>query len=158
MLKHLTASALAVAAVLALSGVVFAGAWEDGIAAYQRSDYPTALTLWQPLAERGDARAENNLGLLYEKGLGVVQDYAIAADWYRKAAAHAARWRKRTWRIWLQTDSLSATAKLGRRNPRASRPKILFCPAAYGGFRLPAVRASMRQSCWPAPIQSKRRE
>jgi tetratricopeptide (TPR) repeat protein len=84
MLKRLV-SAFVVA--VTLSGVAMAGSWEDGVAAYQRSDYATALRLWQPLAEAGDPRAENNLGLLYEKGLGVAANYEIVADWYRKAAA-----------------------------------------------------------------------
>ena len=57
--------AAAVVAVM-LAGAAIAGAWEDGVAAYQRGDYATALTLWQPLAERGDARAQNNLGVIYE--------------------------------------------------------------------------------------------
>jgi Domain of unknown function (DUF4893)/Sel1 repeat len=65
-----------------------AGPWEDGVAAYQRGEYATALKLWQPLAESGDPRAENNLGVLYEKGLGVSADPDRAAHWYRKAAAH----------------------------------------------------------------------
>jgi len=37
-------------------------------------------------AERGDPVAMFELGLCYEKGLGVLQDHAQAAQWYRKAA------------------------------------------------------------------------
>ncbi len=37
-------------------------------------------------AERGDADAQINLGVLYEKGDGVVQDYVEARNWYLKAA------------------------------------------------------------------------
>jgi TPR repeat protein len=37
-------------------------------------------------AERGDAKAQNNLGLLYDSGKGVPQDYAQAAVWFRRAA------------------------------------------------------------------------
>ena len=37
-------------------------------------------------AERGDANAQFNLGLMYEEGRGVAQDYAQAVAWYRKAA------------------------------------------------------------------------
>jgi TPR repeat protein len=33
----------------------FAGAFEDGAAAYQRQDYATAIRLFQPLADQGDA-------------------------------------------------------------------------------------------------------
>jgi hypothetical protein len=37
-------------------------------------------------ADRGDAKAQNNLGLMYDKGKGVPQDYAEAAWRYRLAA------------------------------------------------------------------------
>ena len=38
------------------------------------------------MAERGDAEAQNILGMMYVEGRGVPQDYAEAAKWYRKAA------------------------------------------------------------------------
>ena len=60
--------------------------FEDGLAAYERGDYATALQLWRPLADRGYARAQNNLGEMYRNGQGVPQDYAEAMRWYRKAA------------------------------------------------------------------------
>ena len=44
-----------------------AGAFEDALAAAQRGDYPTALRLWQPLAEQGHANAQYNLGVMYDK-------------------------------------------------------------------------------------------
>jgi uncharacterized protein len=50
------------------STVVFAGPLEDGQAAYNRGDYATALKLFRPLAEQGNADAQNNLGWLYERG------------------------------------------------------------------------------------------
>lgn len=37
-------------------------------------------------ANQGDAKAQFNLGLLYDHGRGVPQDSAEAAKWYRKAA------------------------------------------------------------------------
>ena len=37
-------------------------------------------------AEQGDAGAQNSLGILYYRGLGVPQDYAEAVKWHRKAA------------------------------------------------------------------------
>jgi TPR repeat protein len=37
-------------------------------------------------AESGDAEAQNNLGVMYYKGLGVPEDYAEAVKWYRLAA------------------------------------------------------------------------
>ena len=37
-------------------------------------------------AKQGNAKAQVNLGLMYEQGQGVRQDYTQAAQWYRKAA------------------------------------------------------------------------
>ena len=37
-------------------------------------------------AEQGDAVGQYNLGVMYAKGQGVVQDYVQAVQWYRKAA------------------------------------------------------------------------
>jgi TPR repeat protein len=45
------------------------------------------LREWRPLAEQGDARAQFDLGLLYENGDGVPRDYAKARQWYEKSAA-----------------------------------------------------------------------
>jgi TPR repeat protein len=70
------------------NGVVFAGPFEDGLAAYDRGDYVTALRLWRPLADQGDAVAQNSLGAMYYNGNGVAQDFKEAVKWYRLAAAH----------------------------------------------------------------------
>ena len=48
--------------------------------------YEAASDKWRKLAERGDAKAQFNLGLLYAKGLGVKQSNADAAIWYLRAA------------------------------------------------------------------------
>ena len=37
-------------------------------------------------AKEGDSSAQNNLGLMYDNGNGVVQNYKEAVKWYRKAA------------------------------------------------------------------------
>lgn len=37
-------------------------------------------------AARGDAGAQYNLGIIYQTGQGVAQDYVQAATWYQKAA------------------------------------------------------------------------
>lgn len=68
------------------STVVFADALEDGQAAYNRGDYATALKLLRPLAEQGNASAQNNLGWMYDQGHGVTQDFKEATKWYRTAA------------------------------------------------------------------------
>ena len=46
----------------------------------------TALKVWLPQAQGGDAEAQYYLGQMFERGLGVAPDYAAAAQWYRKAA------------------------------------------------------------------------
>ncbi len=64
--------------------------WADylaGVDAYLRGNYATALSEWRPLAEQGNADAQYNLGLMYDKGYGVPQDYGQARQWYEKAAA-----------------------------------------------------------------------
>ena len=61
--------------------------WERGNRAYAGQHYGTALRRWLPLAEKGYPGAQNNLGVLYQHGQGVPQDYAEAVKWYRLAAA-----------------------------------------------------------------------
>jgi len=61
------------ACVLSLWPVVpgSAGPYEDGLSVFKRGDYATALRLWRPLAEQGDASAQCALGIMYDRGLGV---------------------------------------------------------------------------------------
>jgi hypothetical protein len=79
-------AALLVALPLTFAASARAGQFEDATAAAKRGDYATAFKDILPLAEAGDARAQFNLGLLYAQGLGVPQNYAEAAKWYRLAA------------------------------------------------------------------------
>jgi len=45
-----------------------AGSYEEAIAAYERADYATAMRLLRPLAEQGNADAQDQLGLMYKWG------------------------------------------------------------------------------------------
>lgn len=63
--------------------VAFAGPFEDALAAYERHEYETALQLMRPLAEQGNAEAQNGMGALYYHGYGVPQDFKEAIKWYR---------------------------------------------------------------------------
>ena len=72
--------------LVAIGGAATAGPLEDAVAAYQRGDYVTALRLWRPLAEQGDADAQFHLGVMYESGQGGLRNDAEAIKWYRKAA------------------------------------------------------------------------
>ena len=60
--------------------------WEEGHAAFKRGDYATALHLWRPLAEQGEAVVQMLLGGMYQEGRSVPIDYAEAVKWYRLAA------------------------------------------------------------------------
>src|SRR5262244_2265340 len=53
---------------------------------YDRADYQTSLNVWLPQAQEGDKEAQTYVGEIYEEGLGVAPDYAVAFIWYRKAA------------------------------------------------------------------------
>ena len=52
---------------------------------FDRADYATALKIWLPMAESGDAEAQTYVGEIYEKGLGLTPNYEVAAFWYAKA-------------------------------------------------------------------------
>ena len=72
--------------VITLSSTAFGDDFIDGLAAYKKGDYKTAVKLWKPLAEKGDVRAQAVLGAMYDNGKGVEQDYKQAVKWYRLAA------------------------------------------------------------------------
>jgi len=59
---------------------------EEPYAALRRGDFRVAAALFLPLAEKGDDRAQYNLGLLYASGLGVMHDFKTAMQWHRLAA------------------------------------------------------------------------
>ncbi len=57
-----------------------------GIAAWQKQDYSAAVAIWRPLAEKGDADAQFNLGQAYRLGRGVSLNLAVAQTWLERAA------------------------------------------------------------------------
>ncbi len=73
------------ALVMALAAPVRAD-FDQGAAAAIKGDFATALAQFRPLAEAGHAKAQNNLGIMYQYGRGVAGDLAEARRWYRKAA------------------------------------------------------------------------
>ena len=75
------------ALILLLGSIAQASAaMEEGVAAYQRGDYATAIGEFKPLAEKGDAVAQFHLGEIHGQGRGVKRDLKEAARWYRLAA------------------------------------------------------------------------
>lgn len=68
------------------SGLLFADALEEGVEAYRAKNYAKAASLWRPLADKGVAAAQYQLGTLYAEGKGVEQNDATAAMWFERAA------------------------------------------------------------------------
>ena len=71
-----------------LSLPVHASELEDGFIAFKAGSYEQALRLWLPIAEKDNADAQYNLGILYMKGLGVEKNEKTAFIWYKRAAAN----------------------------------------------------------------------
>ena len=80
--KYLVAAMLATA----LSAPLSAQTVKAGIDAWQRADYASAVAIWRPLAEGGDADAQFNLGQAYRLGRGVQLDLSAARVWFERAA------------------------------------------------------------------------
>src|SRR5437867_12185769 len=90
-------------ALLRLTAFVFTLAWgavtpawaeadfQKGLAAYRAGDFATALKEWRPLAGKGLAKAQHNLGVMYDHGRGVPHNNAQALRRYRLAPAHGFR-------------------------------------------------------------------
>ncbi len=75
-----------IALLLSISCNVFAQSFDDGLDAYDRGDYEIAFSIWLPLAEQGDAGAQQWIGYLYLTGNGVPQNDAETVKWYQLAA------------------------------------------------------------------------
>jgi len=72
--------------LLAISEPARAGVVSEGVLAFRRGDFITAVRILGPLAERGNAEAQALLGFMYEYGRGVPQNAVVAVHWYTCAA------------------------------------------------------------------------
>jgi hypothetical protein len=54
-------------------------------------DYSEAMTWYMKAAAQNYSLAKNNIGYMYESGLGVKKNYATAAKWYEQAASAGER-------------------------------------------------------------------
>jgi hypothetical protein len=71
--------------VLLLTGRSWADLAE-GLNAYYKGDWATAVREFRTLAEQGDAPAQYKLGTMYLMGFGVPQDHAQSKHWFGLAA------------------------------------------------------------------------
>ena len=83
---HRILATLAVVGVLLFSAGAACADFDDGVAAYHSGDYEKAFREFLPLAQQGNTDAQNNLGAMYDGGMGVLENDAEAVKWYRKAA------------------------------------------------------------------------
>ena len=60
--------------------------YDEAVEAAHRGEYGRAGEEFRRLADVGDARGQNGLGVLYLRGTGVEQDIAHAVRWFRLAA------------------------------------------------------------------------
>lgn len=77
---------LVATALAATAASLSAQSAKTGIDAWQRADYAGAVAVWRPLAEKGDADAQFNLGQAYRLGRGVAINLAAAKTWFERAA------------------------------------------------------------------------
>ena len=61
--------------------------FDTAINSLGRKEFTTALQLFTDLANRGMAEAQINLGMMFESGQGVLQNFDEAIKWYRLAAS-----------------------------------------------------------------------
>lgn len=59
---------------------------ETGARHAAKGDFRTAYNIWKVFAEEGDSMSQFYLGVLYEKGNGIEQEYSQALFWYIKSA------------------------------------------------------------------------
>ncbi len=78
--------ALAAAAFIGVSPQCLSEDYATGQDAFNVGDYETALAIWQPLADAGDAEGQFGVGLLYANGFGVAMDDNLALQFYGLAA------------------------------------------------------------------------
>ena len=72
--------------LLLFSTEAWSADFQKGLEAYNKKDYKTALSEWEPIAEEGQAEAQFMLGMMYRNGRGVPQNSKTAAKWWILAA------------------------------------------------------------------------
>ncbi|KAF0210706.1 MAG: hypothetical protein FD172_2391 [Methylocystaceae bacterium] len=79
---------IALSFMLALAGSALAEDYENAVSATRRGEFAGAFKLLKPLAEKGDARAQADVGAMYLTGKGVAANPKEALKWLRLAADH----------------------------------------------------------------------
>jgi TPR repeat protein len=102
-------------------------AFQQALEAFDRQDYETAREHLIPLANSSNAEAQCLLGNLYQLGLGVTPDAAIAIEWYAKASQQGCA---------LATNNLAGMILAGNQDGSSNLTlaKQLYTEARRQGF------------------------
>ncbi len=84
-MKNILGVLLVLMSLSLIPGFAVAG-YTEGVVAFNKDDYATALKEFMPLADQGNASAQFYLGVMHDIGRGLPQDDKEAAKWYRLAA------------------------------------------------------------------------
>jgi TPR repeat protein len=85
-MKNYLAKFCAAFCLVASVSAALASPMDDYRSEYAKKNYTAAFKIIKPMAVKGEARAQSNLGVMYGNGHGVVKDYKEAVKWYRLAA------------------------------------------------------------------------
>jgi|SRR5579884_1821533 len=127
---------VAAACIALLSAPVSAQSVKAGIEAWQRSDYAGAVAIWRPLAEKGDADAQFNLGQAYRLGRGVPLNLGAAQTWFERAASSGHLDAETTLGLLLfQNGDRAVGLKWLRRAAEQGEPRamLVYGTALYNG-------------------------
>lgn len=86
--RHLKISSHIGAVVMGLALIpnVYAADFFDGLTAMKANKFKEAREIFLPLAQGGNADAEELIGVMYAMGLGVERDDERAFDWYLRSS------------------------------------------------------------------------
>jgi TPR repeat protein len=88
---HRLVGTVALASVLCVAGGC-THSLSDGNAANKANDFQSAMAIYRPLADAGDADAMHRISIMYKFGQGVAADEQEALMWDRRAADHGSAW------------------------------------------------------------------
>ena len=75
-----------IAIICLFSSVLVHAGLEEGLEAYDKNDYVTAMRELKPFAIQGNARAQHKVGLMYHFGEGTPKDTKEGIKWLRLSA------------------------------------------------------------------------
>ena len=89
-MKKLSTKTLRLILIFALGCFVlgWSSDFQKGVEALKKGDCATAINEWKPLAQGSYIDAQYNLGIMYDNGKGVLQDYVYAHMWVNISASN----------------------------------------------------------------------